>query len=90
MPVNHLPLPRLMLPLLLMLVSGCAQLSPPPAAVVPPPRVPPLPAEARQPAPPPICSPTCSAGLTRLRTELLGTLTHPASPGAPASAPTKP
>ncbi len=90
MPVKTSPALRLMLPLLLMLASGCAQLSPPPAAVVPPPRVPPLPSEARQPTQPKECLPTCSAALTKLRTELLHTLTQPGSPARPASAPTTP
>ena len=69
-----------------MLVSACASVSQPsPPVVVPAPAIPPLPAVARQPTPPPICSPTCSAGLMRLRTELLNTLTPPASPAGGAS-----
>ncbi len=81
----------LMLLALPMLVSACAGVSQPsPPVVVPPPAIPPLPTEARQPTPPPICSPTCSAGLMRLRTELLDTLTRLTSPAEPASAHTTP
>ncbi len=70
-----------------MLVSACAGVSQPsPPVVVPPPAIPPLPAAARQPTPPPICSPTCSAGLTKLRKELLDMLTKHTSPAEPASA----
>lgn len=82
--MKHKPLSiaRSLMPLLLpMLVSACAGVSQPsPPVVVPPPAIPPLPAVARQPTPPPICSPTCSAGLTKLRTELLNMLTQPALP----------
>lgn len=73
--------------LLPMLVSGCATPSPP-SVVVPSARVP-LPGEARQPTPPSECLPTCSEGLTRLRIELLDSLTKPTSPGTPASKPPK-
>ncbi len=61
----------LMLPA--MLASGCASVSPnsPPPSVVPAPANPPLPAQARQPKPPPICLNGCSKGLMLLRTELL-------------------
>lgn len=78
---------RSLMPLLLpMLVSACAGVSQPlPPVVVPPPAIPPLPEVARQPTPPPICSPTCSAGLMRLRTELLNMLTQPTSPAEDAS-----
>ena len=74
----------LMLAPLLMLASACAHKSPPspPPAVVPPPAIPALPHQARQPTPPPICLPTCSAGLTRLRMELLDMLTKPGPQGA--------
>lgn len=80
---------RSLMPLLLpVLVSACAGVSQPsPPVVVPPPAIPPLPEVARQPTPPPICSPTCSAGLTRLRTELLNMLTSPALPAKDASGP---
>lgn len=50
--------------------------------------VPALPQEARQPTPPSVCSPTCSEGLTRLRTQLLDSLTGAAAPGSPANAST--
>ena len=36
-------------------------------------------------SPPPICVPTCSAGLMRLRTELLNSLPEPTSPARPAN-----
>lgn len=80
------PTPWTLLSVLLpMLVSACAQPSPPSAVV---PRAPfLLPQEARQPTPPKECLPTCSEGLTRLRTELLDSLTPATSPGSPASAP---
>lgn len=90
--MKHKPLSiarSLMLLLPLMLLQGCASVSQPsPPVVAPPPAIPPLPAVARQPTPPPICSPTCSAGLMKLRTELLNMLTQPASPAEGASAPT--
>ena len=74
--------------LLVLLVTACATPSPPPApVVVQPARIPPLPQEARQPTPPSDCSPTCSAGLTRLRSELQNMLTPPAPPAEPASGP---
>ena len=60
--------------LLVMLLSGCARELP--SYPVDPPRVHPLPAEARQPARPEICLPTCPAGLTRLRTSLLNSLSE--------------
>ena len=74
----------LLLPLLL---TGCASVSQP-SPPVRPALIPPLPAEARQPVPPPICSPTCSAGLTTLRDKLLHLLTPPTAPAQPASGPT--
>ncbi len=54
--------------------------------------LPPLPVEARQPSAeqtPLICSQGCSPGLTKLRENLLGTLTQPTSQDSPASAATK-
>ena len=70
-----------------LLVSGCASVSPnsPPPVVVAGPRNPPLPAQALQPTPPEICLPSCSAGLTKLRTELLNSLPAPMLPASPAS-----
>lgn len=47
--------------------------------------VPALPQEARQPTPPSVCSPTCSEGLTRLRTELLDSLTRAVGPDSTAN-----
>lgn len=81
----------LLLPLLLaMLVCACAPLNPGSAQPSQQSRapVPPLPTEARQPTPPPICLPTCKEGLTTLRIELLDSLTKAAAPGSPASAST--
>lgn len=73
----------------LMLATGCASVSPPSQpVVVPPPAIPPLPAQARQPEPPPICSTGCSSGLTTLRTQLLDMLTPLGSLDSPANAPT--
>lgn len=77
----------LLLPLL-MLVCACAPLKPVSASASEYAPVPPLPGEARQPTPPPECLPKCSVGLTRLRTELLNSLTKAESPVSPASAPT--
>ena len=61
-------LPLMLLPLMTLL-AGCAHESP--SYHADPPAVPVLPVEARQPTPPEICLPSCSAGLTRLRVELL-------------------
>ncbi len=61
-------LPLMLLPLMTLL-AGCAHESPNYHAD--PPAVPVLPVEARQPTPPAICLPSCSAGLMRLREELL-------------------
>jgi len=51
---------------LVLLASGCTTK---PASSLPPSvapaRIPPLPLEARQPAAPPWCSPTCSTGLSK-------------------------
>lgn len=76
----------LMLTPLLMLLAGCkSALQPLPPAPVDAPAIPTLPAQARQPDPPPICSPTCSAGLMKLRTELLDMLTERELPASPVS-----
>lgn len=74
-----------MLPALLLCLASCGHdspllLHPPPAPVIPP-----LPAQARQPAPIPECSPTCSAALTSERASWLRMLTPPESPERPAS-----
>lgn len=77
---------RAMLPVLVLLLSACAtpQVAPQPPA---PPQVPPLPASARQPQLPELCSPTCSAGLTRLRDDWRRRLTEATPPAGAASAP---
>jgi len=62
----------LMLTLPALLLSACASVPlPPPPAVVPPPRIPELPQEARQRPRPPICLPSCPAGLQRLLDSML-------------------
>ncbi len=77
----------LMLLLCVVLVSACASNSPQHVPVaVQAAKVPPLPPQARQPTPPAICQPTCSAGLTKLYNELLNSLTPPIEPAPPASA----
>lgn len=76
---------------LMLLLSACASApSSSPLPPVEPARVPALPAAAKQPAPPPICLPTCSAGLTRLRVTLADTPIRLGSPASSASAPMKP
>lgn len=62
--------PRLMLPVLGMLLVSCANGPKPsqpsaPLPVISRPQIPPLPAEAKQPPTPELCSPTCSAGLRK-------------------------
>lgn len=86
MPAKKRIRPWLPLVTLLLLASGCAHNSPhlPETA----PDIPVLPQEARQPKPPPECSPSCSEGLTRLRSEWLDMLMKLGSPEPPASAPT--
>ena len=75
---------------LVLSVTGCAQTSTVTAPPPEPPRIPALPLQARQPAMPSICSPTCSAGLTTQRESWRASLTWPTPPAAPASAPTMP
>lgn len=87
MPERKSPTWRALSLVLLMLAAGCATNSPAPV-VSPAPPIPPLPAEALQPPRPKECTPTCSAGLMKLRTELLNTLTKRASPVKPAPAST--
>lgn len=80
--------PRLVLMLMVppWLLIGCAALrETPPAGPV----VPPLPAQARQPAPLPWCLPTCSKALTAERESWRRQLTLPESPASPASGPTR-
>ena len=90
MPHAPRPLLRSATPLLpALLLAACASAPLPlPPVVIAPPGIPPLPLEARQPPAPGWCSPTCSAGLTRLRETWLQRLTLPASPAPPASEPT--
>lgn len=70
-------LPLMLLPLMTLL-AGCAHESPSYHAA--PPAVPVLPMEARQPTLPEICLPSCSAGLMRLREELLSLPTEAERP----------
>ena len=65
--------------LLVLAVSamGCAQTSPVIAPPPEPPRIPALPPQARQPAKPSMCSPTCSSGLMKLRENWRKRLTSP-------------
>ncbi len=72
----------LMLLLPVLLLTGCASRSPHSS---PMPGVPALRPEARQPATPSICSPTCSAGLTSVRESWQRSLTSGASPASSAS-----
>lgn len=77
--------------LLLVALSGCASAPrslPQPAEQVP--QIPPLAPQARQPQRPEICLPTCSAGLMRLREQLLLMPTKPLQPVPPAKAPMTP
>ncbi|KVE88133.1 hypothetical protein WI99_11780 [Burkholderia cepacia] len=73
----------LMLPMLLL--TACASRSP---NLSPERAIPPLRPEARQPAAPSICSPTCSAGLMRLRESSRESLMSEALPGSNAKATT--
>ena len=83
------PMPKRIAPVMLLiplaaLLAGCKLSSLP--TVPEPAEVPPLPKVARQPQPPSECLPKCSAGLTKLRTELLDSLTKPTQPALPVSA----
>ena len=84
--------PRAAMPLLLaLLLTACATPPAPlPPAAVPPPQIPPLPAQARQPTAPAICSPSCSAALGIWLQSLQEQLTPPAPPASPASGPMTP
>lgn len=80
--------PPSLTPLLLaMLLSACASgLQPPsPPVVVQPPA---LSTQARQPAKPSICHPSCSEFFRIMQDNLLSTQTVPALPAKPASSPT--
>lgn len=59
---------KLLATLLCLSVTACATTTAPPSAE--PAKPPPLVQEALPPDPPPICSPTCSDGLTKLRATL--------------------
>jgi len=75
----------IVLPLLLLAV-GCAtqpEPLPPEPVLIQAPRLP-LPPEARQPAPPPICLPSCLQGLMRERESWLRLLKPEGSQGLPA------
>ncbi len=69
----------LMLLLLLLLLTACASKSP---RLSQAPAIQLLRPEARQPATPSICSPTCSAALTRERASWQESLTSAASPAS--------
>lgn len=75
-------LPLLMLGLLLTACGSDGPLVRPPV----PPKIPALPAQARQPDPPAICRPTCSDGLARLLSSSLNSPTPAVQPASPASA----
>ena len=66
-------------------VMGCAQTSTVTAPPPEPPRIPELPPQARQPELPSICSPSCSAGLTKLRESWRKRLTLPTQQDSPVS-----
>lgn len=70
---------------LALLLTACAQNSTVTAPPPEPPRIPALPPQARQPAMPSICSPTCSQGLTLQRESWRKRLTWPTPQGSPAS-----
>lgn len=72
-------------------LAACSTVSPPLSPLpVPPPAIPPLPAQARQPATPSICSPSCSAGLMKLRESWLNLGMPPPQQDTPVKRPTTP
>ncbi|KVE23956.1 hypothetical protein WS67_21480 [Burkholderia singularis] len=73
----------LTLPPLFLLLTACASKSP---CLSGAPAIPPLPPEARQPAPPSVCSPTCSAALTTARANWRNMLIASASQRSSANA----
>ncbi|AOI98082.1 hypothetical protein WS66_20730 [Burkholderia sp. LA-2-3-30-S1-D2] len=87
MQINNERLRSRMLLLLALPLAACSNAS---ISSSQPPAIPPLPPEARQPATPSICLPTCSAALTSARASWQSTLTVPASPASSASATTTP
>ena len=81
----------LTLPLLMLLLAGCASVSStssPPPVVIPPAQIPRLGQAARQPPTPAWCSPTCSAGASREFDSWLSSPTSAAPPASAASAST--
>lgn len=86
MPLNDRPTNwRALLPMLALLLTACGATLPP--QPVPQPLIPPLPAIARQPTPPLVCSPNCSEGL-RIELQSWQVMpTKPAQPAKPASGP---
>ncbi|AAT38383.1 gp24 [Burkholderia phage BcepC6B] len=85
MRTNNAPRRSQMLLLLALPLAACSSAS---ISSSQPPAIPPLPPEARQPATPLICLPTCSAALTNARVSWQRTLTPPASPAGSANATT--
>lgn len=81
---NERPRSRMLL-LLALPLAACSSAS---ISSSQPPAIPPLPPEARQPATPSICLPTCSAGLTSARESWRNMLTAPALPASSVSATT--
>ena len=80
----------LTLPLLMLLLAGCASVSPisSPPLVVTPPEIPRLGQSSRQPPTPAWCLPTCSAGASREFDSWLSSPTSAAPPASAASAST--
>ncbi len=82
-----------MLSSLALLLAACSSGSPPyspPPVVVKPAAIPALPVQARQPKTPPMCSQTCSEGVSQLLDSWLPTQTKPEAQGNPASDPMTP
>ena len=73
-----------------LLISACSTPQPLVVPVDSRPVIPPLSAAASEPPAPPICSPTCLAGLTRQRETWRTTLTPSASASGPARQNTRP
>ena len=73
---------KLMLPACLVLLNACSTV---PAIAPVPPQIPPLPLQARQPLPPTLCQPTCSAGLSMLLDSLESSPIKPSLPDERAS-----
>lgn len=75
--------------LLTLLISACSTPQPLVVPVDSRPVIPPLSPAASEPQAPSICSPTCLAGLTRLRESWRTTLTPSTPASAPAAASTR-